>query len=168
MTQVHAHGVFSGQTVSGGRQGVFVVVVPAQAAVRPSITARLVARMYAVKFDRQVEAGAVAAPGSPLAVHVARLASLQERSNLVNSLARFVHTQPSGAGVQLFPVHGGRVEDCRELIEDIILRLRSVGPVGVKGMARLRLLVCDGTGPLYPGGQGNLIAELKGVIAALG
>jgi hypothetical protein len=34
-------------------------------------------------------------------------------------------------------------------------------------MARLRLLLSDGAGPIYRPGSGSLIAELRGVLAAL-
>jgi hypothetical protein len=34
-------------------------------------------------------------------------------------------------------------------------------------MARLRLLLADGAGPLYRAGRGSLAAELRGVLAAL-
>src|SRR3977135_2903945 len=40
-----------------------------------SITARLAEKFFAARFDRQLVAGAAPDPGSPLAVHVARLAS---------------------------------------------------------------------------------------------
>jgi len=36
-----------------------------------------------------------------------------------------------------------------------------------RGMARLRMLLTDGTGPLYDGGSGSLAAELRAVAAAL-
>jgi hypothetical protein len=34
-------------------------------------------------------------------------------------------------------------------------------------MARLRILLSDGSGPLYRTGQGTLTAALRGVLAAL-
>lgn len=146
---------------------VLVIIAPIQVASRPSVRTRLIARAFATTFDRQIDAGALAAPGSPLAAHMNRLASLKERGDLANSLIRIVHAGPSGAAVQLFPVRSGQVDECRQQIEAIIERLRSLKPVGVQGMARLRLLICDGAGPLYSNGQGNLVAELKGVLAAL-
>jgi len=39
--------------------------------------------------------------------------------------------------------------------------------VRARGMARLRMLLSDGTGPLYRAGRGSLAAELRGVLAAL-
>jgi hypothetical protein len=37
----------------------------------------------------------------------------------------------------------------------------------VRGMARLRILLADGRGPLYRSGAGSLNAALKGALAAL-
>jgi hypothetical protein len=47
------------------------------------------------------------------------------------------------------------------------LLLHSPRPVRARGVARLRLLLSDGTGPLYRSGRGSLAAELRGVLAAL-
>jgi len=40
-------------------------------------------------------------------------------------------------------------------------------PVRARGMARLRILLSDGRGPLYRTGRGTLGAALRGVLAAL-
>jgi hypothetical protein len=43
------------------------------------------------------------------------------------------------------------------------------GPPAVRarGMARLRILLTDGRGPMYRNDRGSLAAELRGVLAAL-
>jgi hypothetical protein len=64
-------------------------------------------------------------------------------------------------------VHRAGVVAAEDLIDDVTLLLHSPRPVRARGMARLRLLLSDGAGPLYGPGCGNLIAALRGVLAAL-
>lgn len=146
----------------------FEAIVPAQQPSRPSLVARMAARVFAARYDAQIEAGAVPAPGSSVEAHALRLASLQERFHLANSLIHLLNGLPDRAAVDLFTVRSRRIEENRELVEELIVRLQSLRPVGVKGMARLRMLIADGTGALYCEGSGSLAAELKGVLAALG
>ena len=47
------------------------------------------------------------------------------------------------------------------------LRLQSPRPVSARGMARLRLLLSDGVGPLYQFGRGDLAGRLGAALAAL-
>ena len=54
-----------------------------------------------------------------------------------------------------------------DLIDTVTLRLHSPRPVDARGMARLRLLLSDGTGPLYVAGRGDLIGSLRAALAAL-
>jgi hypothetical protein len=64
-------------------------------------------------------------------------------------------------------VHGAGVLAAEHVIDDVTLLLHSPHPVRARGMARLRLLLSDGAGPLYNPGSGSLVAALRGVLAAL-
>lgn len=136
---------------------------------RPSVAARLNAWAFAPKFDRQVDAGMVPTPGSSLAAHVMRLTSVQERETIARSfrLVLGIGEQPRAIAQSQVAVLAGRINECRELIDDITLRLHSPLPVNAKGMARLRILLSDGAGPLYFHGSGCLAAELRAALAAL-
>jgi hypothetical protein len=136
---------------------------------RPSLTARLQARTFAAKYDRQVAAGVVPQPGTPLAAHVARLTSVKERENVARAFRRVLQGGPQArAAVQLrIPMFSNRISDCRDVIDDITLRLHSPRPVSATGMAKLRMLLSDGTGPLYFQGHGILSDELREALAAL-
>ena len=46
-------------------------------------------------------------------------------------------------------------------------RLTGPRPVSARGVARLRLLLSDGAGPMYWPGGGDLGAELRAVLAQL-
>ena len=133
------------------------------------LKSRLYARFLTGRLDRDVEAGLLPAPGSALALHMSRLVSIEERECLARAL-RGALNEPAHArpGVPLrVPVHPDRVAACHSVIDDITLLLHSPRPVRARGIARLRMLLSDGRGPLYRNGSGSLAAELRGVLAAL-
>lgn len=135
----------------------------------PSLAARLYARTFAAKFDRQVDAGAVPTPGSPLAAHIDRLTSVRERENVARAFRNVLQGGPHNrVAAQLrIPVLSNHLDEVRDMIDDITLRLHSPRPVNAQGMARLRMLLSDGTGPLYFQGHGDLSGDLRDALAAL-
>ena len=54
-----------------------------------------------------------------------------------------------------------------DLIYDVTSRLHALHPVRARGIARLRMLLSDGNGPLYRPRRDSLVAALQGVLAAL-
>jgi hypothetical protein len=134
-----------------------------------ALSSRLKARLFAGRLDRQVEAGILPLPGSSLAVHIVRLTSAGEREALARTLRQALEEMRYGRqGISSrIPVHPERLASCRGVIDDITLLLHSPRLVRARGMARLRLLISDGRGPLYRNGRGSLAAELRGVLAAL-
>lgn len=77
--------------------GRFEIAAPEHDMGRPSLAARLMARLFASRLDREVEAGTVVVPGTPLAAHVARLTSVQERHSRRADCAGS-STQPAATG----------------------------------------------------------------------
>jgi hypothetical protein len=65
------------------------------------------------------------------------------------------------------PVQADAVRLCAEVISAVCNRLEDPFPVRARGVARLRILLSDGRGPLYRTGRGTLGAALRGVLAAL-
>lgn len=134
-----------------------------------SPVSRVAEVVFGRRFDRELVAGAAPEPGSALALHIARLTSTREREGLARALERRVrdaHTArvvPS-AGV---PVNRAGIVAAETRIDEVATRLRAPRPVSAHGVARLRLLLADGGGPVYQGGRGNLIAELGAVLATL-
>lgn len=149
--------------------GGFDIAAPEQDMGQPTLAARLRARLTASRLDREVEAGAVVVPGTPLAAHVARLTSARQRRKLANGLTHAVDAAARARpGVNRpFPIHSDKVAACSPEIEHITELLRSQRPVNPRGIARLRMLLADGTGPLYDGGSGSLAAQLRAALAAL-
>ncbi len=136
---------------------------------RPSLTSRLTARLRAGGLDRLIAVGVPAAPGSALAAHEARLMSMTEREAIARSLRRAV-ADADGRGVLLssrIPLHRPNIKGAEDLIDAITLRLHSPRPVSARGMARLRQILADGTGPLYRFGRGDLNGRLGAALAAL-
>jgi hypothetical protein len=136
---------------------------------RPSLAARVTARLRAYQFDRQLAVGVPAPAGSALAVHQARLTSSGEREAIARALRLAVHD--AHAGLHPFssriPVHSNNIAAAEELIDTITLRLHAPRPVSARGMARLRLVLSDGCGPMYRFGRGDLSGRLGAALAEL-
>lgn len=132
-------------------------------------TARLRARVFAGRYDRQIENGVSPVPGSPLAEHAARITSARERDDLARTLRLVVRDaeKPPRCRTVRMPVHPAGVRRGADEIEAICDRLGAPFPVHARGMARLRIVLADGRGPLYRSGPGTLTAALRGVLAAL-
>ncbi len=154
--------------------GVLDSVSPARterrvADAQASRSARLSARLFAARYDGEVEAGIVPVGGTPLAVHWTRLTSERERRDLGIALCAAVRDAHSSQGHRSprAPVHAAAVRQATGVIDEVLGRLTGATPVRARGMARLRLLLADGRGPLYRKGQGTLTAAMRGVLAAL-
>ena len=73
------------------------------------------------------------------------------------------------------PRPGVRIEACRESVRAVehelrllASRLQAPNPVAVRAVAKVRVLLTDGTGPLYyPETRGSLDAAIRDVAAAL-
>jgi hypothetical protein len=139
------------------------------AAPRPSLVARVTARLRAYQFDRQLAVGVPAPAGSALAVHEARLTSAAERESIARALRQAVYDARSGGTPRSprVPVHLNNISAAEDLIDTITLRLHSPRPVTARGMARLRVVLSDGCGPMYESGRGDLSGRLGAALAAL-
>jgi hypothetical protein len=135
--------------------------------VRPTWLARVRASLFADRYDREVEACVTATPGSPISVHGARLTSAHERAVLSATLRTVMSDALVGDRGTRIPVQEAAVRRSADVISAILDRLESPQPARVRGMARLRMLLSDGRGPLYRTGSGSLAAALRGVLAAL-
>jgi hypothetical protein len=134
----------------------------------PSIRAHVAARLFPSLLDKQLAVRAPRPAGSALAIHAARLESDGERHAIAGALRRAVvvahHGQPlRSSGV---PVHRGNVIDAEDVIDTITLWLHSQRHVSATGMARLRILLSDGRGPMYSRGVGDLGDRLRAAFAA--
>ena len=144
-------------------------VTAADALPRPSLRSRLTARLRADRYDRLLAVGVPAPEGSALAAHEARLTSTAEREAIARTLRATV-ADARGRGLLLssrVPLHVPNIVAAEDVIDAITLRLHSPRPVSARGMARLRQILGDGTGPLYRYGRGDLRGRLGAALAAL-
>ena len=130
---------------------------------------RMIALLKANKFDRMLAVGVHPSEGSALAVHAARLISVDEREAIARSLRRVVDDARNrdalvSSRVQL---NVPNITAAQERIDHVTLRLHSPRPVTPRGVARLRMLLADGTGPMYRYGRGDLEGRLGAALAAL-
>ena len=134
-----------------------------------SITTRVIAELFATRFDKQLAAGVAPEPGSVLAAHVFQLASAGERRKLAKALHHSLceaHSPRTRMSATI-PVDRSAVAAAVGLIDQVVLRLTGPRPVSARGVARLRLLLSDGAGPMYWPEGGDLGAELRAVLAQL-
>jgi hypothetical protein len=139
------------------------------AAVRPSIRARLTARLYAGKLDAMLAVGAPTPAGSAIAARAAQLTSIAEREGIARVLRHVLHetTRDRTAWSARIPLHCTNIAAAEEMIDAITLRLHAPLPVSARGMARLNRVLTDGCGPLYESGRGDLAGRLGAALAAL-
>jgi hypothetical protein len=138
-------------------------------ASRVPLSKRLIARAKANQFDRMLAVGAPAPEGSALALHAAKLISTEEREAIARTLRRAVDDVSGNAVLVSFrvPLNAPNITAAADRIEQVTLRLHSPRPVASRGVARLRVLLADGTGPMYRRGRGDLEGRLGAALAAL-
>lgn len=136
---------------------------------RPSLLARLTARVMAGRLDRLIAVGVPAPAGSALAAHHARLTSRAERESIARGLRRIVRDARSRGPLMSSRIrlHVPNITDAEDVIDAIALRLASPRPVAARGMARLRVVLADGTGPVFRYGRGDLRGRLGAALAEL-
>ena len=138
-------------------------------APRASFGTRLMARLQAGKFDRMLAVGVPAPAGSALAAHAARLTSADEREAIASTLRHSVEDARNREArlSSRVPLNIPNIVAAEDRIDEVILRLHSPRPVAARGVARLRLLLADGIGPMYRYGRGDLEGRLGAALAAL-
>src|SRR2546430_12434122 len=135
-----------GCAVSGvGTAGIYEV--GAARLFEPSRLARLVARLQTRKLDRELSAGADPADTPTLAAHAARLTTASARRTVAKGIEQLLDAHAYRCrlwGVLPFTdALGANEPELRELAGV----LRGPAPVYAQGVARLRWLLADGTGP---------------------
>ena len=138
-------------------------------APRAPFGTRLAARLLAGRFDRMLAVGVPAPAGSALALHAARLTSADEREAIAHTLRRTLgearnREAPLSSRV---PLNIPNIAAAEDRIDEVTLRLHSPRPVSARGVARLRVLLSDGAGPMYRYGRGDLEGRLGAALAAL-
>jgi hypothetical protein len=125
----------SGDTVVGRRAG---------------IRDRLMARLQAHALDRDLARGVAPESCGALTLRARTLIGPSARTALARQLRRVVSDARGGhVWLSRVAVRRPAVLDAAEELDVLADRLAAPGPVDVRGVAQVQLLLTDGTGPLY-------------------
>ena len=115
---------------------------------------RLWARLHSSRLDVALSSATAAESTVPLALHAQRLVGGPSRGMLVGAIDGLLGL---AAGERSFsrgvPVCADRVRACSGDLRQIRDLLAASGPVAASGVAKMRLLLSDGSGPLYRRGR---------------
>jgi hypothetical protein len=128
-------------------------------APRPPLLIGLQARVHGMSLDRELAAG-VATWRSPChAARAVQLTSPRYRASLADGLDRLLAEARRPARYHRLsaavPPCRASVLGCASQIADLATAMRSAGPVSAEAVAGLRVLLCDGAGPVYNAGRGG-------------
>ena len=129
---------------------------------RSQLAARLNARLHAPSLDRELASGIAPWRSSPHAARALQLTCTRNRRGLARSLERLIEQAHEPRGLY----RGAVVYPCREQVIEampalltIAGRLRSADPIDARGIARLNILLSDGSGPCYVRIQRNALTN---------
>ena len=129
---------------------------------------RMRARMRATALDRMLAAGVSPESDVALALHAARVYGPPQRRLLARSLVRIAEASQNPSRRLAVPYGREAVHQVRAELAEVADRLGRDGPVSVHGVARVRLLLSDGSGPLYRATEPDqLLQELRSALVAL-
>jgi hypothetical protein len=155
------------------RSGASTIVVLEQGAGlglrRVRLWDRVQARLRTPALDEQLAAGASPESSVALALHAGHLCRPQQCRLLARSLNEIATSCEAPTRRRLrAPVGRHGVTRARAELAAVVDRLAAAGPVDVRGVARIRQLLADGTGPLYRESRpGHLRDELRAALRAM-
>jgi hypothetical protein len=110
----------------------------------------LTARLRADSLDRELARGVAPESCGALTLRARRLIGPSARAALARQLRRVVNDARGGhVWMSRVPVRRPEVLDAADELDVLADRLTAPGPVDVRGVAQVQLLLTDGTGPLY-------------------
>jgi hypothetical protein len=119
---------------------------------RPHWDDRIVARLLASWIDRDLAAGAASWSTVAHAARAVQLTGTRSRRSLARSLEQLVERAEEPPG----PFRGAAIPPCRAQVRHALpalltlaARLRGGAPIDARGIAQLRQLLCNGSGPCY-------------------
>ena len=118
---------------------------------RARLRDRLVARVRAARLDDELARGVAPEASVALLLRAQTLIAPSTRAALATQIQRILRDALSGYVWVISRVTPRRraVLDAAEELEALAHRLVEPGPVSADGVARVRLLLTDGCGPLY-------------------
>jgi len=133
--------------------------------LRPSPSARVLARLRAAALDRALLAGADPAHSSQLAARAQALTAPRSRAAAADGLERWLSAADGATSRRhVLPRRSLAVANASE-VRAIVSLLRASAPLYARGIALLGSLFGDGTGPAYVG-DGDALPRLLGEVRA--
>ncbi len=126
---------------------------------------RLAMRMRAWELDTAIANGANPDSTAALSLRANRLIGRPARRRLSRSIRRLAQQSrlPPRPIHESAPICWRQVVRLRPLLEELAVRLAGPGPVDARGVAQLRLLLIDGSSPLFSHSRAE---ELEAVLEA--
>ena len=137
-------------------------------AAKPALKDRLETWVRSSRLDTDLARGVPPESTAALAIHAVRLTRPTACRQLARSIRRVAgEARPESWTNPIVPLCREQVRDARSELDALADRLAAAGPVSACGVAQIRLLLTDGTGPLYCHGQVRLKARAAQALAAL-
>jgi hypothetical protein len=116
---------------------------------------RLAARRRSLALDRALAEGASPDSDAALALRAQALIGQRARRDLANQIRRIIldARRPARARWAAVIISHRLILDVELDLARLALRLLAEDPVDVRGVASVRALICDGSGPLYASGR---------------
>jgi hypothetical protein len=136
--------------------------------LRPPLSARIAARLFATRLDGALIAGADPASSPRLSARAAVLTRPATRAELADGLDRVVASaQQPPSTHRVMPRHSTVLANA-PLLREMAHDLRGPEPLYAHGIAMVRRLLTDGTSPMYTSRDGtSLERELRKARAAV-
>jgi hypothetical protein len=135
---------------------------------RVRVRDRLWARLRAAELDRGLAGGASPESNVSLSLHAARVYRPSQCRTLARSLRRLADTTADTSRLHRVPLNRNAIGGAQEELDAVVDRLTAARPADARGVARIRLLLSDGAGPLYGGARPErLRRELRSALEAM-
>jgi hypothetical protein len=120
-------------------------------ASRPRLRDRLVVRLRPRRLDRALARGTSPEASAALALRAQHLTEPEERGSIARGLRQIIREAPEARRPALSRImpSRSRVRSALEELTRLADTLEEPGPVAAGGVAQARILLTDGTGPLY-------------------
>jgi len=121
----------------------------------------LLARFRARELDCQLAAGLSPESSDVLFTHAARIARPRSCAVLASSLRKVATAAQKPVGLSnRAPMRRDDIRCSRDELVALAERLERTGPIHARGIAQIRLLLSDGSGPLYRSDSGTRLPPL--------
>lgn len=133
------------------------------------LRARLLAYLAAPRIDRKLAAGISPDSSVTVSLRAETLIGMRARRRLSRSLYRLLkEVKEPIRVVPTLPLCRREILAAADLIDQAADRLLAVGPIDARGVAQIRVLLTDGSGPVYNSPRAaDLRPALRAAIDAL-